>query len=260
MRLFHLKKKAQNAVEFLAMLSVLILIFSALFGFVISQYGSVSVQKDNAVLTNILDDIDSEIQQASFAPDGYARTFYVQGTGASVPYTVAIRNTAELYINDSNGNQQIVFLKPEEYLNGNVCARQNQIFKSEDYGIAICCNSCNGTIPGVNYSLPVECKTNVSSYWGNCNNLTRGNNLTQIRTNCSLWMSAANFTIYNQTGNQILALNSLSVQTQVRNASISWISLNLPTSVLVSNTTYNVSAVCYNATTAYTQFANFTIS
>lgn len=253
------QKKSQNAIEFLAMLSILLLIFIALFGFVINQFGRVLGQKDNVILQKSLEDVKSEVTHALFAPDGYTRNFYIQDNAINTLYNISIKNGGEIVVNDQRGNAQILFLKPEEYIAGNICTKQNQIIKSSDYGIGICCSSCNGTVPGIQYNRSVECKSNTSLYWNSCSNLIAGNNLTQIRVNCSIWMNAANFTLYNQTGNQILFENVTSTTNQMRNLSISWVSLTYSGTKLSAGT-YNVSAVCYNVTTSYVQKGNFTIS
>ena len=105
-------KRAQSAVEFTLITTIMLLLFSV--GFVVVEARFLDVQQDrlDAMSWDLLETIEAEIQIAWEIGDGYERTFYLPRTLQGVPYEIQFNDATT----PSSLDELVLTVKDKNYL------------------------------------------------------------------------------------------------------------------------------------------------
>ena len=88
--------KAQSSLEFVLIISFVLLSFSSFLVFYNLKLVDVQKQKNYDVLEDRAEVIKSEVQMASIVEDGYIRNFYLPPDLGDLNYTITYRNGSSL--------------------------------------------------------------------------------------------------------------------------------------------------------------------
>ncbi len=193
------QKRSQNAVEFLLLTLFVMTVFILFLSFFQSQFGEVQIAQEKAFQKQIVDSVINQIILASQSKSGYQTTFFVANEHSSTNYNISlVSHTDIVLLNLDDNNQQVwVEFLPSRYrVHGNLCMGQNQILTSREYGVGICCESCD-EFPYE--SSEIECRTSDSTFWKNCLELQSAQDLVAVRVQCNFGDVSAELEIKNST-------------------------------------------------------------
>jgi hypothetical protein len=192
--------KAQNTIEFSVTLGLMML-----FTLFMSTALSIAIAKkiedrQLETLSAALREVAREIDTAIGASHGYRTIVTLQTRGVQEGFNLSLNNGGEIVITNLKGYSLIKFLDSENSYKGQICSPTFEIWRDADYGIGMCCGSCDDTFPNIDLSLPTECKTNESlNLWDACTNITAGENMTAVRSQCDISMRNANISLFQQS-------------------------------------------------------------
>jgi hypothetical protein len=226
-----LGRNAQQSIEFTAIIAVLLLFFTGVLAVIINNYSYLSDQKEDLQLTQIAQVLQKNVERLSTFSDGA----YVYMSLPSGNYSLNLTSTNELVIKSAN-KQYIVFLQTGLPINGTLCPGQNQLIKSSDYGVGVCCNQCPQQLfPSQQLQRETECKFSNASVWSDCDFAQRNQLLTDIRVLCPLVLSDQNATSFVRIN--ITSTNTTAFAQRYANTSTTWqSSLNSQTQIYFSHT------------------------
>lgn len=94
--------KAQNAIEFLTVISIVVLFLILILVFISQQTVDVTEQHAFSSTEFLANQILEEINLAKNMRDGYSRTFEIPATIRGVPISVELRNGRELIVSSDD--------------------------------------------------------------------------------------------------------------------------------------------------------------
>lgn len=181
--------KAQNAIEFVVMLGIVFLVFTAFFTLVSQNFSKQLEKRDHVILQATLDNIHAKIQEALQTEDGFVQTFSTLGAiDQTAGYELVVGENAISIKNIYNEFTQVIFLNEEEQITGELCVGENKLFHSEDYGLFSCCTSgssaCDASFPQLPEYQAIECSVASKVFWQNCSTIAGNQPLEEVRVLC----------------------------------------------------------------------------
>lgn len=84
--------KGQSGIEFMAMMALSLLLFTAFFGFFATQQNAAFDVREHRIAANVADRVGFQLDIALIQGDGFERRFRLPETVRGAPYTVSILN------------------------------------------------------------------------------------------------------------------------------------------------------------------------
>jgi hypothetical protein len=226
-----LRTNSQQSIEFTIIIGVMLLFFTGVLAVIINNFSYLTDQKEDLQLTQIAQVLQKNIERLSTFSDGT----YVYMSLPVGNYSLNLTSTNELLIR-AGSKSYIVFLQTGLPINGTLCPGQNQLIKSSDYGLGVCCNQCPQRLfPSQQLQRETECKFSPTGVWTDCDFTQKNQNITAIRVLCPLVLSDQNATTFVRIN--ITSTNTTTFAQRYANTSSTWSSsLNSQTQIYFSHT------------------------
>lgn len=140
---YTIYNKAQNALEFLVIIGILVVFLILVLIFISQQTTTVQDQQKFMSAEFVVNQLQEEINLAKNMRDGYSRTFMIPDNYNGIPIEAELREGRELLI-QSEGGTILRFLPV--FVAGNISTGQVEIMKKGNM-VGLCINSCNGVFP-----------------------------------------------------------------------------------------------------------------
>lgn len=155
--------KAQNAIEFLTVISIVVLFLILILVFISQQTVDVTEQHAFSSTEFLANQILEEINLAKNMRDGYSRTFEIPATIRGVPISVELRNGRELIV--SSDDSTVLRFLPA-FIPGDLSTGSVEILKKGGM-VGVCIDSCEGVFPW-DLTSDFTCMRS-DGVWINCN-------------------------------------------------------------------------------------------
>lgn len=190
--------RAQQAIEFLSIIAIAILIVTSVLFVLVDKTSLFQRQADSEFMETVANNIDQDVRNIVRSPTDIKRNITIP----SIDGEISIIDGKTLFMNESRINHIHFF---DYYVNGKPCVGRNTLFRRSGI-LSICCN-CNA--PQVTFGNELMCLEDPYD-WRPCN--TVGNlTINKVAVNCTAATTYANFTIYNDTGVIFERANDLNV-------------------------------------------------
>jgi len=215
-------RRAQQAIEFLTLISVVIMLVIGVLVFITNQTEKLDIESSKRFMEVSAKNIDQEIKNLISSPTNVIRNFTVIDTDGSLK----LINGNELVFNDSV-SPYIIFY--DFYVNGQPCEGINTLSRFENI-VSVCCN-CNG--PQVTLPNALMCLDDPFS-WSPCRNMTNATTLNSLISQCPNGTVVSQFNVTNTTHQLVYENATTSVD--------GWFFLD--TNFSVPSDGWNISARC----------------